>query len=116
MSNREGILDVYFTKKNCLTGEKLKTDLAIAINQVLPLSDFFWRHILQILPNVSKKLSIGSSYAVNIFCGLGEHLGWAWTALKAHLICCSPLVVAFSNNLKSKKYYLSIFGSNKSGK
>ena len=37
-------------------------------------------------------------------------------ALKAHLICCDPLVVALSNNLKSKKYYLSKFHSNKSGK
>ena len=37
-------------------------------------------------------------------------------ALKAHLICCDPLVVALSNNLKSKKYYLSIFHSNNSGK
>ena len=39
-----------------------------------------------------------------------------WTALKAHLICCDPLVVALSNNLKSKKYYLSKFHSNTSGK
>ena len=37
-------------------------------------------------------------------------------ALKAQLICCDPLVVALSNNLKSKKYYLSKFPSNKSGK
>ena len=43
-------------------------------------------------------------------------LGWTWTALKAHSICCGPLVVALSNNLKSKKYYLSKFHSNKSGK
>ena len=68
------------------------------------------------MPNVAKKLSIGSSYAVNILCGLWVNLGWTWMALKAHLICCDPLVVALSNNLKSKKYYLSKFPSNKSGK
>ena len=56
------------------------------------------------------------SYAINILCGLWVNLGWTWMALKAHLICCDPLVVALSNNLKSKKYYLSKFGSNNSGK
>ena len=44
------------------------------------------------------------------------YLGWSWTALEAHLICCDPLVVALSNNLKSKKYYLSKFRSSNSGK
>ena len=51
-----------------------------------------------------KKFSIGSSYAVNILCRLGVHLGWTRAALKAHLICCDPLVVALFNNLKSNEY------------
>ena len=63
---------------------------------------------------MSKKFSIGCSNAINIFCGLGVRLERTWTVLKAHLICCDPLVVGLSNNLKGEK--ISIFCSNKSGK
>ena len=43
-------------------------------------------------------------------------LGMAMDGFESTFNLLGPLAVAFSNNLKSKKYYLSIFGSNNSGK